>query len=255
MANAARGYEGLPAVLGLTMAAAWGVLALGAGGVVLPDFCAPMTLWAGPAAASLGLALALNPPATLAAGWALMLAAIMPPLIAAPLRHVRGRSFANRRARSMLLFAAGYAAVWMAAGTLLGALPFAARLAVPGSLPLLVITALAALLWQVSPAKQQCLNRCHQQPSLAAFGAAADRDVVCYGLSHGAWCVGACWALMLPPLVIERGHVPAMIATALFLCAERLERPAPATWRWRAPGKALRIAMAQARLRLMPHAG
>jgi hypothetical protein len=43
-----------------------------------------------------------------------------------------------------------------------------------------------------------------------------------------------------------------MIAVTLFVFAERLESPGPLAWRWRGPGKALRIATAQARMRLAP---
>jgi len=219
----------LAIVLGAIAAAAWGVLALSAGGVVLPAFCAPAALW-GPPALSLDLALTLNPPATLAAGWALMLAAMMPPLIAAPLRHIRARSPARQRARAMLSFAAGYAAAWMAAAAALQAAALAARLAAPGSLLPLAVAAAIALLWQVSPAKQSCLKR------LAAFGGASDRDALRFGLAHGGWCVGACWALMLLPPLVLRGHLPAMAAVALLLFAERLDRPAPLARRRRVPG-------------------
>jgi hypothetical protein len=36
----------------------------------------------------------------------------------------------------------------------------------------------------------------------------------------------------------------------LFIAAERLEGPAPLAWRWRGLGKAVRIATAQAQMRL-----
>jgi hypothetical protein len=41
-----------------------------------------------------------------------------------------------------------------------------------------------------------------------------------------------------------------MIAVTLFIFAERLESPAQLNWRWRGPSKALRIAVAQVRMRL-----
>jgi predicted metal-binding membrane protein len=110
--------------------------------------------------------------------------------------------------------------------------------------------AAAAMAWQVSPGKQWCLNRCHRQPSLAAFGAAADRDALEFGLTNGLACVGACWALMFLPLFAGDGHFVMMLAVALFVFAERLESPAPPAWRWRGAGKALRIITAQARLQL-----
>src|SRR5262245_34264267 len=186
----------------------------------------------------------------LVAGWLLMLAAMTPPLIAAPLRHVRERSFAHRRVRAMSLFVIGYWAVWMIAGMGLQVVVLAAQLAVSDALVCLVLAAAAATLWQVSPAKQWCLNRCHRRPQLAAFGAPADRAVFSFGFSHGAACVGACWALMLLPLLAGQGHVLTMLAVMLFAFAERLEDAAPLAWRWRGPGKALRIAAAQARMYL-----
>jgi predicted metal-binding membrane protein len=251
MIAAARGQYGLPAALGGTALLAWGAIALGAGNVMLPGFCAANGSWPR-SLATLNLALALNPPAMLVAGWALMIAAMMPPLIGAPLRHVSDRSFARRRQRAMLLFAAGYMAVWMVAGMGLQGIALAARLAIPGSLlPLCVATA-AAILWQVSPAKQWCLNRCHRRPHLAAFGMAADRAAFGFGLANGAACAGGCWAMMLLPLLLGHGHTFAMLAVALFVFAERFERPAPLAWRWRGPGKALRITAAQLRLRLGP---
>ena len=184
--------------------------------------------------------------------WLLMLAAMMPPLIVAPLRHARERSFAHRRARAMFLFVIGYGAVWMTAGIGLQVMALAAQLASSDTLTCLALSASAAALWQVSPAKQWCLNRCHRRPQLAAFGAAADRAAFDFGLSHGAACVGACWALMLLPLFVWQGHVLTMLAVMLFAFAERLENAAPLAWRWRGPGKALRIIAAQARMHLAP---
>jgi predicted metal-binding membrane protein len=205
-----------------------------------------------PLSVSFDQALMFNPPAKLASGWALMIVAMMLPLVIAPLRHVRDRSFARRRMRAMLIFVAGYLAVWMAAGIGLQAMALAARWAVPAPLLCLGVAAAVAMGWQVSPAKQWCLNRCHRRPHLAAFGAAADRDAFDFGLTNGASCVAACWALMLLTLVVERGHLLGMVAVTLFVLAERLENPAPLAWRWCGPGKALPIVMAQARMRLAP---
>jgi predicted metal-binding membrane protein len=232
--------------------AAWSVLAFYGSELALPAFCSTETLRAMPLSVSFDLALLLNSPAKLAAGWALMLAAMMSPLVITPLRHVQERSFAKRRARATFLFVAGYMAVWMAAGMGLQATALVARWAEPAPLVCLGLAAAIALLWQVSPAKQWCLNRCHRRAHLAAFGAAADRDALGYGLTNGAACVGACWALMLLPLFLMQAHLLAMVAVTLFILAERLENPAPLGWRWRGAGRALRIIAAQARLHPAP---
>jgi predicted metal-binding membrane protein len=237
-------------VLGLISLVSWSVLALDGSGLTLPVLCSAEMLWPAPLSVSFNLALVFNSPAQIASGWALMVAAMMLPLLVAPLRHVRDRSFARRRARAMLLFVAGYMAVWMITGVGLQAMALAARWVVSEPLLCFSLAAAAATLWQVSPAKQWCLNRCHRQPHLAAFGAAADRDAFDFGLTNGAACVGSCWALMLLPLLAGHGHIFPMIAVALFIFAERLESPAPLAWRWRGLGKALRIILAQARMRL-----
>jgi len=109
---------------------------------------------------------------------------------------------------------------------------------------------LIALVWQFSPVKQRCLNRCHAHTELAAFGAAADFDALRFGMTHGTWCAGSCWALMLFPMLLLRGHVVAMASVAVLIFSERLEQPRPPSWRWRGLGKATRIVVAQARIRL-----
>src|SRR5437763_6568622 len=53
------------------------------------------------------------------AGSALMFAAMMLPLLGAPVCHVRDRSLARRRPRAIALFVGVYAALWIAAGVLL----------------------------------------------------------------------------------------------------------------------------------------
>jgi predicted metal-binding membrane protein len=186
----------------------------------------------------------------LALGWALMLVAMMAPLLTAPVRHVRDRSFARRRARAVALFVAGYGAIWSAAGAALLTVALAGRRSAPESSVPVALATLIALVWQFSPAKQSCLNRCHAHAELAAFAPAADLGALRFGLTHGIWCVGSCWALMLLPLLVSRGHLAAMAAVTLWILAERLERPMPPGWRWRGPGKAVRLVVAQSRLRL-----
>jgi predicted metal-binding membrane protein len=244
--------DGRLLLMGAISLAAWSVLVLYGSDLALPAFCSTETLRAMPLSASLDLALLLNSPGKLVTGSALMIAAMMSPLLIAPLRHVQQRSFAKRRARATLLFAGGYMAMWMAAGLGLQVAALAARWAEPAPLVCLGLASAVALLWQVSPAKQWCLNRCHRQPHLAAFGAAADRDALGYGLANGMACVGSCWALMLLPLFLVQAHLWAMVAVTLFIVAERLENPAPLGWRWRGPARALRIIAARARMHLAP---
>jgi predicted metal-binding membrane protein len=241
MTQGRHGPDGWLVVLGTTSLLAWSTLAFGAGSLMPPAICSANALPVMPLSASFDLALIFNAPAQLAFGWALMLAAMMLPLVVAPLRHVRERSLARRRGRAMLLFVLGYLAVWMTAGIVLQVAALVALWTVPRPWMWLGLALAVAMLWQVSPAKQWCLNRCHRRPQLAAFGPAADCDALLFGLSNGASCLGACWVLMLAMLLAGKGQFPAMMAITLLLLSERLESPAPLGWRWRGGGKAMRI--------------
>ena len=185
-------------------------------------------------------------PVPLLAASTLMFAAMMVPLIGAPVAHVRDRSFAERRARAVALFVAGYGLPWLAAGIVL--LLLAAWIVASGSALALAAAVAGIALWQVSPAKQQCLNRCHAHTELAAFGLKADLDVLRFGLTHAGWCIGACMGLMLLPMLFPRGHLALMAAVTLWLASERLDRPMPARWQWRGPAKIVRIARRQVRV-------
>jgi predicted metal-binding membrane protein len=235
------------ALLSATSLAAWVTLASGGGQLLPAVLCRPGRFWTALPSPSLDLVLIFNGPTAVLGSAALMVAAMMFPLIAAPLQHVRERSFARRRARSMLFFTTGYAMLWMCAASGLQLLTLAARWAAPTALAWFAVTAAGAVLWQASPGKQWCLNRCHRRPQLAAFGVAADRDALAFGLAHAASCTGACWAMMLLPLSVTDLHLPVMAAVALFVAAERVERPAPLAWRWRWPGKVLRCAAVRLR--------
>ena len=230
-------------VLASACVLAWSLLVADAVGLARSGFCSL-------GAAAPDFVLGSESAAKLIWDWALMVVAMMAPLVVSPLQHLRDRSFARRRARATALFLSGYLTAWMAAGAGLLTLADVARESpFPPALGFALAT-VAAALWQVSPAKQWALNRCCRRPRLAAFGAAADLDALDFGLTHGAACIGACWALMTLLFFSGRGHLAGMALVTLFAFAERLEDPAPIAWRWRGFGKALRIAVAQARIGL-----
>ena len=177
-------------------------------------------------------------PVSRAAGWLLMLTAMMTPLLTGAVRHVRESSFARRRTRSITLFVGAYALVWLAAGIVLsGVAGWLLRLG-PGFA--LAAGTAVGLAWQLTPSKGRCLNRVHAHPPLPAFGRAADAGALRFGLAHAAWCVGVCGALMLIPLVAATAEPLAMTVVAVWLYAERFEPPAPPCWGVRLPTVAAR---------------
>jgi len=212
--------RGLRQGLLLVSLAAWAMLLIGGSWLNLPAYCGASARFVAPGWAGLELALVLNPPGGLAAAWLVMLLAMMPPMLDRPLGSLLDRG-ARRRPRAAGLFLLGYGAVWMSAGAMLILLAICLRALLPGpGAPILAL--LSAAVWQVSPWKQHCLNRCR--------GLAADRDALRFGLAHGGWCVGACWALMALPLTIESGHYAVMALVTLFLAGERHRRPRPPAW-------------------------
>ena len=229
-------------------AIAWILLLLKSGGMLTVVHCPPTRPGARPLLGSAELT--MNPPLDLAAGWALMLVAMMSPVLIQPIRHIRLRSFRHRRTRSIALFVTGYAAIWMALGSVLLAIELVLKLFSPQSYLSVTGVALVSLAWQCSPIKQRCLNRCHAHSELAAFGGAADFEALRFGLTHGMWCAGSCWTLMLFPMLLPRGHIVAMASMAILIFSERLEPPGPPCWRWRGLGKAMRIVIAQTRIRV-----
>jgi predicted metal-binding membrane protein len=183
-----------------------------------------------------------------AAGWALMLVAMMAPLLIPSIQYVRQRSFKHRRARAVALFVAGYGALWMAAGAVVLAIETTVKLLAPMSFLPAAGVALIAVVWQFSPIKQRALNHCHLHTELAAFGATADLALLRFGLTHGVWCVVSCWALMLFPMLLPSGRVAAMAAVAFLVFTERLDRPMPPSWRFRGLASVKRMVVARARI-------
>ena len=186
-------------------------------------------------------------PAGLLAGGALMLTAMMAPLLIPALRHASGHSLPGRRLRTMALVAAPGAVIWLGGWIVLAALATRAlEMSDPSRLVAVVGGLVGAAVWQASPLKQQCLNRHHSHPPLAAFGWPASVDALRFGTRHAAWCLGSCWSLMLLPLLVPAGHLWAMLAVTLWMWAEEFERPGSPAWRLRAPTRAARIISAQA---------
>lgn len=168
-----------------------------------------------------------------AKAWGIMLVAMMAPMLTAPLYFIYTSSFTRVRNWLVGLCALGYAVMWILAGAMLATGQLAANARFPGSWwPALVVGA-AALIWQASPWKNVCLNRCHQYRPISAFGPSAHADAFRMGVEQGLWCVGSCWLNMLWPMLLPAGHIPAMMAVSLLAFCERLEPAAVPTWRLR----------------------
>jgi predicted metal-binding membrane protein len=181
--------------------------------------------------ARLQLLLAINAPMAMALAWLAMLVAMMTPLIALPLSHVRNSSLASRRWRAAATFLLGYFGCWFLAAVPLLATALMLRVMAGGATAVFVAAIALALLWSASPLQQAAQNRAHRLRRIGLFGFTADRDCIVYGAALGCWCIASCWAWMLVPLFASDGHVLAMLAVSAIVMAERLRGPGPARWR------------------------
>jgi predicted metal-binding membrane protein len=234
-------------------ATAWLLLAGPAALSGLPELCSSALIWSVPAPETFAFFLSQVSPLSLLLAWVVMLVAMMLPLVADTLAHVRRSAFPPLRLPMQAAFLAGYLAVWLLAGIALVAASVTVRLGAGQGTTIPVLIGLAiAILWQMSPAKQRALNRCHRYPPLSAFAPQAQRDALRLGLDRGLWCLSSCWALMLLALLAPGGHLVVMATVALWIWAERLDPPAPARWGLHLPRRALRLTRRMLALPLHP---
>lgn len=222
------------AAMGGVSLAGWALLLANPGlSAMMLNICTgkvPPSLSAG--ADLLQFLLSTNPPLSLGIGWCVMVFAMMPMLIVGPLEQVWLSGSGQRRHRAAGQFAILYLGLWVAAGAALFLVAALFRtLAFVVGMPVWPAVAALALGWQVTPWRRRFLALCHRAPD--AHGAMR------YTLSASLGCVGACWALMLVPLVAGRFEALAMLAVSAFLLIERWQTapdlPGPAA----APGISL----------------
>jgi predicted metal-binding membrane protein len=135
--------------------------------------------------------------------WVVMMAAMMLPS-AIPTVAAYGSLTRDRTALAPLLFAAGYLAVWAAAGLLAFALAFGGGRIAGGALAwdragrwAAGATLLLAAVYQLTPLKDACLGRCRAPLAFLLGSWRPGRGGgLRMGMRHGAWCAGCCWALM-----------------------------------------------------------
>jgi predicted metal-binding membrane protein len=179
-------------------------------------------------------ALSLPSAAAFLASWGVMMAAMMLPS-AAPMVALYGavHRHADRTGQGGIptfVFALVYLFAWLLFGipvygaqlvvdALLMANPMAASL-----LPyLLAVVLVAAGAYQFSPLKAACLRAC-QSPLgfLMARWRPGYRGTLRLGLSHAAYCIGCCWALMVVLVAAGAMGLHWVLLIAALVAAEKL---------------------------------
>ncbi|HLY77780.1 MAG TPA: DUF2182 domain-containing protein [Caulobacteraceae bacterium] len=156
---------------------------------------------------------------------ALMLGAMMTPLLAHNLACVLRQSLRARKWRAVALFLLGYTAPWM--GALFGLWALAGWLVrlLRSDLAALALVLGFGLMWQGTRTKARALRACHRGPTLPTFGARAELGSFTYGLTSAGWCIAACWLWMLAPFTWAAGHLWLMLGAFGLMLTDRYGRP------------------------------
>ena len=167
-----------------------------------------------------------------AAGWVLMIAAMMLPTTLPILGMFRRMTSSRPDAgRVLALVVAGYLGAWLAFGLAAHVADWAVH-ALAARAPWLALNGwvigVAVLgtagLFQFSALKYRCLEKCHTPLAfiLARWhGRNPGREALALGFAHGAFCVGCCWALMLLMFVVGTGSLAWMLGLAAVMAAEK----------------------------------
>lgn len=167
--------------------------------------------------------------AAFTAMWTLMMAAMMLPSVG-PFVGVYRRTITEARGRRLTLLGGGYLTVWAAVGVVafiiaawFGDLAAnnatGARIAAVGTFATVGV-------YQLSPLKYRCLSHCrtpigHLVHYLGFQGPLRDLRA---GLSHGWFCLGCCWALMVLMIAFGVMNITAMIVLAVIIAVEKIWR-------------------------------
>jgi predicted metal-binding membrane protein len=160
--------------------------------------------------------------------WVVMMAAMMFPSVAPTVALYSRMSRGSRLLP--LAFTTGYVVTWAGAGVIAFLVGLGARNAFGGNLswdqagrPVAGATLILAAVYELTPLKNACLGKCR---SPLGFLLGSWRDGWSGGLrmgaTHGAWCVGCCWALMASLFALGVMSVTWMAVVAGLIALEKI---------------------------------
>ena len=166
------------------------------------------------------------------AAWLLMIAAMMLPTAFPLFDTFRRMTIARENRRTLMaLLIIGYATAWALFGCVAHVFDAGLHRLADRSPMLLAnawligaaIVALAGV-YQFSRLKHRCLDKCRSPLMFISErwrGRSELRESFLLGTSHGAFCIGCCWALMLLMFVVGTGSVGWMLLLGAVMAAEK----------------------------------
>jgi predicted metal-binding membrane protein len=135
--------------------------------------------------------------------WVVMMAAMMLPSVA-PTVALYASMTKGRTPLAAVVFACGYLVAWGAVGVVVYAVANAAGRGWSDVLAwdrsgrwVAGATLIVAAVYELTPLKDVCLGKCRSPLGFLLGSWRSGRvGALRMGASHGAWCVGCCWALM-----------------------------------------------------------
>jgi predicted metal-binding membrane protein len=161
--------------------------------------------------------------------WVVMMAAMMFPSVS-PTVALYSRMTRSRSPLSPLIFTAGYLATWGAAGVAAFGIAVAGGRVGGGVLHwdragrwVAGATLIVAAVYELTPLKDVCLGKC-RSPLGFLLGSWRDgrSGALRMGATHGAWCVGCCWALMASLFALGVMSLAWMALVAALIAFEKL---------------------------------
>jgi predicted metal-binding membrane protein len=162
-------------------------------------------------------------PLTWAAGWLVMILAMMVPTLV-PMLRTLSSLLAGRQQATWWHFVGGYVLSWIAAGGVAMALSSVALVLDPVSRGWATVAGLAlAGVYQFTPLKAKCLREC-TSPFLWFLRNWRDgaRGAWVMGTRHAASCLGCCWALMALSVIAVGAGIVGMVAMTVVMVVEKV---------------------------------
>src|SRR3989442_2851093 len=166
------------------------------------------------------------------AGWTVMTIAMMLPT-SLPLITMFARVVGRRPDHMLLngLLIAGYLAIWTVFGALVHTADRGIHAAVSevgwledNSYGIAAATLLLAGVYQFTPLKYMCLDKCRSPMSFISrhwHGGNARAEAFRLGVQHGLFCVGCCWSLMLLMFAVGVGNIGWMMLLGGVMAVEK----------------------------------